>query len=932
MSSPTTVPAPSPNHNNDHQPMNVVETVQLTFHKKQPPQRLDALKLIKLKVREGNEAKRKARGGLTLLKDGIMIDDYNPDDHQTLDDIETDGMKIINAAAQHLQNIEWERRSPVKKILMSEKLEKKLVVTEEETEEEEKQEEIPIDEEFITGTVIFYRSILSLQQAKHKGFLTYEWVEEPAEDHTIAAFERKISIDAVSKITNPASTHFEILNTTSLFDESSVKYGDVVYLVVAGRYVLGSQYNGLVNAFGHRNLNPGIIKCSLRGNIADMTIQQYSTSIERTDAGRWIILNKDDPIGKHGTVVRHGDRIMLEQEFYYLSSSSPAHVALERTRWSLEDVWKRNPDLDFFGMTEECCWLTHLVHQKNLGTTDTRKGAVVQLRAVHQLDSSMGARSQARRTLFGRMNELVDSSTEFDQVQQNLQHKMNEKSDKQHLLELYSTMSRKMFQRYYRSMSANQLAASSSRWHSKPPEDQEVAPATTETGQEGALENVDGVDPNDSLHDAASTAIDFESISILPTPNHTEFHFFGEPQKAINEFEKGNIGIATMTKNASVHFTPLPTLTGGRNSPTRRRRSRKEILTPAQQHELELNNMQAEYWKQAQQLRVNSSAWEELPAIKKYHDGPRERARLKAAILIQRFVRRTVNFSGISRRSLRNADSKMYMRLAMMKKMDWREEFMQTLQARRKNETEQQKKRDLESSYFFATAAKEKSAVDGGSASVVDAASGGGIDAASSGIDANVLSSLVHTDEKGGEVAEGPDDNMRIEEETTSSIPNKNTTVASGSLAISSPPTVSARQSKRRNERTLHDACKLGKLTSVQAFVAKQVDINEFDRHGVTPIFYAVAKGHLEVARYLANHGAGGVFILFCKCFYFFHLGVFPFFLILDIVQTRQRDRKEMVIRYYTLHALLVIYLWSSICSMNVSRKKMKRLIMVPFP
>ena len=867
ISSPTAVELPN---YNDDQHMVVVETYQ----KKQPSShrhRLDALKLIKLKVREGNEAKRKAKGGMILLKDGLRIDDTDGiDDNQTSADMESDGMKIINATAQYLQNIEWERRSPVKKVLLSEKLEKKL--KKEETEEGEIVDEVPVDEEFISGTVVFYRSILSLQQAKHKGFLTYEWVEEPAEDHTIAAFERKISIDAVSKMTNPASTHFEILNTSSLFDESSVKYGDVVYLVIAGRYVLGSQYNGLVNTFGHRNLNPGIIKCALRGNLADMTIQQYSTSIERTDAGRWIILHKDDPIGKHGTVLRHGDRIMLEQEFYYLSSSSPAQVALERTRWSLEDVWKRNPDLDFFGMTEECCWLTHLVHQKNLGTTDTRKGAVVQLRAVHQLDSSMGARSQARQTLFGRMNELVDSSTEFDQVQQNLQHKMNEKSDKQHLLELYSTMSRKMFQRYYRSMSANQLAASSARWHSKPPESQEVALATTEAGQDELPENIDDVYPNDHLHDTASSAIDFESISVLPTPNRTEFEFFGESQKAFNDFEKDNflVGMATMTKNASVHFNPLPTLTGGRSSPTRRRRLKKEVLTPAQQHELELNNMQAEYWQQAQQLRVSSSAWEALPAIKKYNDGPRERARLKAAILIQRFVRRKVNFAGIYRRSLRNADSKMYMRLAMMKKMDWREEFMQTLQARRKNEAEQQKKRDVESSYFFATAVTEKSTV-----AVTD------VDAASGVVDADLVPSRVLTEQEEGEAAEGPDDDAQMKEEAASNVPlsRRNVTIDDGSPKSSSSAIVSSRQLNGRKERTLHDVAKLGKLSSVQAFVVKQVDINEFDRYGVmdinefdrygvTPIFYAVVKGHLEVVRYLANHGAGKRSYI---C-YFFHL------------------------------------------------------------
>ena len=76
-----------------------------------------------------------------------------------------------------------------------------------------------------------------------------------------------------------------------------------------------------------------------------------------------------------------------------------------------------------------------------------------------------------------------------------------------------------------------------------------------------------------------------------------------------------------------------------------------------------------------------------------------------------------------------------------------------------------------------------------------------------------------------------------------------------------SKPPIMSRQSTMRKERTLHDVAKLGKLKDVQMFVAKKVDLNELDRHGVTPIFYAVAQGHLEVVRYLADNGAGERFI-----------------------------------------------------------------------
>ena len=105
-----------------------------------------------------------------------------------------------------------------------------------------------------------------------------------------------------------------------------------------------------------------------------------------------------------------------------------------------------------------------------------------------------------------------------------------------------------------------------------------------------------------------------------------------------------------------------------------------------------------------------------------------------------------------------------------------------------------------------------------------------------------------------------------------------------------------------RKERTLHDVAKLGKLKDVQVFVAKKVDLNELDRHGVTPIFYAVAQGHLEVVRYLADSGAGEDFLACVFPFlflYIYHNRILTYFLY--VLQIPRRERRQTATRCYTL-------------------------------
>jgi len=54
----------------------------------------------------------------------------------------------------------------------------------------------------------------------------------------------------------------------------------------------------------------------------------------------------------------------------------------------------------------------------------------------------------------------------------------------------------------------------------------------------------------------------------------------------------------------------------------------------------------------------------------------------------------------------------------------------------------------------------------------------------------------------------------------------------------------------------LHLAAQDGDLDAVSRLVAEGEDINAFDDLGKTPLHYAADREHVEVARYLIEHGA----------------------------------------------------------------------------
>src|SRR5262245_48464482 len=57
------------------------------------------------------------------------------------------------------------------------------------------------------------------------------------------------------------------------------------------------------------------------------------------------------------------------------------------------------------------------------------------------------------------------------------------------------------------------------------------------------------------------------------------------------------------------------------------------------------------------------------------------------------------------------------------------------------------------------------------------------------------------------------------------------------------------------NEQLL-EAARTGNLQRVQELLNKGADIQTKNKYGTTPLFFAAAKGHLEVARFLLEKGA----------------------------------------------------------------------------
>lgn len=274
------------------------------------------------------------------------------------------------------------------------------------TEEVEGKRAIPIDYQgdYIEGTAIYYGSAIAIQ-ARHGGFLSYNNGEVKASAHKVL-FNSK----------------FIVKKSDDLSDIGLIKYGDALWLQAGAGFVLGAQYGSLVDQ--KRQIQPTLVSCK-RQNM--FKAHQY---------GRWIVLNRDRPMATLGKPVCHFDKILLEQEWYFLSSQSPYESNMYKSVNNSDEAMTTKYNL--FDPPEECSWKVHLVALPTEDRDDLRQRQQLLQEAKDQIHQSQETRYSKSQLLLSCLSESLSAELQdsyiFNTV---LQHKLSHALDQQHLLSKY---------------------------------------------------------------------------------------------------------------------------------------------------------------------------------------------------------------------------------------------------------------------------------------------------------------------------------------------------------------------------------------------------------------------------------------------------------------------------------------------------------------
>ena len=285
--------------------------------------------------------------------------------------------------------------------------------------------------EYIKGTEIYYGSTVSLQ-AKHGGFLS---------------FNNKSDIKASAHKTLPHA-RYVILKSEDLSDKNVVRYGDAVWLQAGASEVLGAMFSGKIAAKG-RTLNPSLIS-SKRTNM--FKAQQY---------GRWLLLNKNDPVGTIGQAVLHLDPILVEQEWYYLASSAPSNSFMYRIPTSLDEVLDKDKGMqndewdeetrerhkvNFFKTGDECVWSIKLTGISQGGGSGENKRAELLSKSQDQIKASTSRRFQAAGTILYSLSSTVPEELLPEHLRETLlEHKTSEFLTQKKYIDRFVNLSAKGF-------------------------------------------------------------------------------------------------------------------------------------------------------------------------------------------------------------------------------------------------------------------------------------------------------------------------------------------------------------------------------------------------------------------------------------------------------------------------------------------------------
>lgn len=196
----------------------------------------------------------------------------------------------------------------------------------------------------------------------------------------------------------------------------------------------GAQYGTLVDQ--KRTIQPALVSCK---RASMFKAQQY---------GRWVILNRSKPMETLGQPVLHDDKVILEQEWFFLASSSPYQSSMYKTLNNSDEAMTTKMDL--FQPGDECSWKIHLVALPSEDKAGELQRQLLLQQAKESIDDSAAMRYEKAPSLLTSLQsklpaELTDESLFSNQ----LSRKMHQKENQEYLLNTYRQLGTKQFHSNY---------------------------------------------------------------------------------------------------------------------------------------------------------------------------------------------------------------------------------------------------------------------------------------------------------------------------------------------------------------------------------------------------------------------------------------------------------------------------------------------------
>jgi hypothetical protein len=268
------------------------------------------------------------------------------------------------------------------------------------------------DHEYLEGTTIYYGSNIAIQ-ARHGGFLSFNATNVKASAHKILQ-----------------NCRYQVKKSDDLTDIGLMKFGDALWLQAGPGFVLGAQYGSLVDQ--KREIQPALVSCK---RTSMFKAQQY---------GRWIVLNKDDPVGTLGKPIGHLDRVILEQEWYFLASSAPGESSMYKSVKNSDEAMTTK--INLFQPGEECTWKIHLVSLPSDDRDDLKQRQQLLQEAKDQIYDSQEFRYKKADLLLNSLADMLPPELkESNLLNTLLKHKSAKHLEQENLYQKYVELEKNNF-------------------------------------------------------------------------------------------------------------------------------------------------------------------------------------------------------------------------------------------------------------------------------------------------------------------------------------------------------------------------------------------------------------------------------------------------------------------------------------------------------